>query len=309
MRNRFQSYRRQPWAVVPEVLTEIGDVLAGNATFNPDLEAQVAQAAVSASEDAASGSIAVLPLHGLITPRASLLSLLFGGGGGLEQFQRTLRAAVAHPDIEKIVLDVDSPGGSVSLVPETAAAVREAREAKPVVAVANTRAASAAYWIASQASELVVSPSGDVGSVGVLTFHDDVSKAQNMAGIKTTIVSAGKYKDEGNPYEPLGREAKAELQRYVDDVYAMFVDDVAAGRGANAQAVRNGFGQGRLVLAEEAVGQGMADRVETLEDTLTRLGAAPQETVPEPDEEAEASLDAKADQDRAAAAALLLPSE
>jgi signal peptide peptidase SppA len=145
----------------------------------------------------------------------------------------------------------------------------------------DTLAASAAYWIASQADEIVVTPSGDVGSIGVLVMHDDVSKAEEMAGFKTTVISAGKYKAEGHPFEPLSDEARGELQKLVDDVYAMFVADVAQGRGTTAEAVRSGYGQGRLQLANDAVASGLADRVDTIDSTLEQLGAVAVTNEPE----------------------------
>jgi signal peptide peptidase SppA len=217
----------------------------------------------------------VIPLYGLITPFGSFLSMLLGGGGGLDQFRARLDDAVNDPAVSHIVLDVDSPGGLVDLVPETAAEVRQARDEKPVIAVANTTAASAAYWIAAQASDLVVTPSGEVGSIGVYQMHRDISVAQDQLGIKTSLITAGKYKTEGNPYEPLNSEARTAIQDVVDELYGSFVSDVAAGRGVDAQAVRNGFGQGRTLLAAKAVQAGMADRVGTFQQVMRDISAFP----------------------------------
>ena len=215
------------------------------------------------------GQVAVIPLYGMITPRASLLSMLFGGGGGsLELLLRNLDAAVNNADVKAIVLDVDSPGGLVDGVPEAATAIREARGSKPIVAVANTIMASAAYWLGSQADEVVVAPSGEAGSIGVYAAHEDVSALMDRLGVKTTLVSAGKYKTEGNPFEPLGAEAREHLQAQVDDLYSMFVADVAKGRDVRPAAVRAGFGEGRLELARRAVESGLADRVATLDQTV-----------------------------------------
>src|SRR5581483_8663120 len=113
--------------------------------------------------------------------------------------------------------------------------------------VANTQIGSAAYWLASQAHEIVASPSSEVGSVGVYQLHRDVSKAMDAAGVKHTLVSAGKYKVEGNPYEPLAGEARDAVQQVVDDYYGMFVKAVADGRG-NEPPPTDGtaFGGGRM---------------------------------------------------------------
>lgn len=305
-----RSYRRSAWGLLPEVMADVSDYLSGRWS-QARIQAQVASAQLREPQGGRSGAVAVIPLQGMITPRSTLFSLLFGGGGGLQGFRQSFREALNDSSVESILLEVDSPGGLVDLVPETAAEIRQARGTKKIVAHANVRAASAAYWIASQADELVVSPSGEVGSIGVLCYHEDVSGLEEQIGIKTTIISAGKYKAEGNPYEPLSREAKDALQGFVDELYGMFTADVAEGRGTSAGAVQSGFGQGRLELAADAVRAGMADRVETFEQTLIRLGATTEEadelTEPSPEPE-DVQHPEEAAADRASVADLLLPS-
>jgi len=228
--------------------------------------------------------VAVLPLHGMIVPRADLLSEV-SGATSVEAFQQDFRAALADPAVSAILIDIDSPGGDAQMVPELASEIRAARGTKPIVASANPRAASGAYWIASAADELVVTPSGDVGSIGVYTAHADLSAAQEKAGIKTTLVSAGDYKVERNPFAPLSEDAKAAMQDRVDSIYETFVQAVADGRGVDTETVLNDFGKGRMLLAAQAVKAGMADRVGTFDETLARLKAgAPdkQRSEPEP---------------------------
>ena len=136
-------------------------------------------------------------------------------------------------------------------------------------------AASAAYWVASQADELVVTPGGIVGSIGVLTAHEDVSKAEEMAGVKTTVISAGKFKAEDHPFQPLSESARAEQQSMVDKYYNVFVSAVAKGRGVSLSTVRDGYGQGRVVKGEDALSMGMVDTVATLDQVITRLMGRP----------------------------------
>jgi len=262
-----------PWEVLPATLAIVAEVLAlrieGTRLSEQEIQARIG-GGKRPTVAYASGGLAVIPLYGVIMPRATLMSQL-SGGASLEQFQATLKQAVADPDIGSILLDIDSPGGSTSLVSETAALIRSAREEKPIVAIANTLAASAAYHLASQGTEVIVSPSGLVGSIGVFTIHEDLSRFLEKLGVKPTLISAGRYKTEGHMYEPLTAEAKAATQAIVDDVYSLFVDDVAAGRGVEASAVENGFGEGRLVTAKNAVKEGMADRVATLDETISRM--------------------------------------
>lgn len=264
--------RQTPWAVRAETLPVLARALSG------ELSAEDRQHLAGPQDGGSSrvtGGVAVLPLRGLITPRASLLSLLFGGGGGLESFRSGFREALADQEVGSILLDVDSPGGSTDLVSETAAEIRAARGAKPIVAIANTDSASAAYWIAAQADELVVTPSGEVGSIGVFILHEDISGFDEQLGVKTTLISAGKYKTEGNPYEPLDDAARASFEQTVDEFYDLFVGDVAEGRGTSAASVRAGYGEGRMVTAARAVSLGMADRVDTFEGTVSRLVGRP----------------------------------
>jgi ClpP class serine protease len=119
-----------------------------------------------------------------------------------------------------------------------------------------------------------VTASGSVGSIGVLGVHDDLSGAMEKAGIKKTIISAGKFKADGNPFAPLGDDVRGRIQASVDAAYDSFVRDVARNRNVSLATVREGFGQGDMVDAAQAVAEGMADRVGTLEETLQRFGAS-----------------------------------
>jgi len=216
--------------------------------------------------------IAVLPLFGTILHRMGGLQEM-SGGTSTERFANWFRSAMNDQAIKSIVIDVESPGGTVNGVPELADEIFQGRSTKNIVAVANAQAASAAYFLASQASELVAIPSAEVGSIGVFAAHMDVSKAAEAEGVKISIVSAGKYKTEANPYEPLSEEARAAIQEKVNGFYAMFVNAVARGRDTTSEEVRNGMGQGRMLLAADAKQANMVDRVATMERTLKRLGA------------------------------------
>jgi signal peptide peptidase SppA len=240
----------------------------------PVVEASPQAAKTRRAEKTRTG-VAVIPLQGVITPKASVLSMLFGGSG-LSVFRESLREAVASDEVDSIVLDVDSPGGSVAMVEETAAEIRRARDVKPITAVANTDAGSAAYWLASQADELVVTPSGMVGSVGAYILHLDFSAMNEKMGVEPTFISAGRYKTEGNPEEPLTDEATEHLQETVDEAYDTFVRDVAQGRRVPEKTVKSSYGEGRMLTAPRALEAGMVDSVETIDALVARhlLGEA-----------------------------------
>lgn len=211
--------------------------------------------------------VALVNMFGVIQQHRSWIMDFFGGVS-TEAVGAEIREAALDPSVRAIVLNINSPGGGVQGVPELAREILNARAKKQVTAVANSMAASAAYWLASQASDLVISPSGSVGSIGVFASHEDYSKALDAEGVKVSLVSAGKYKTEGNPYEPLGEEARANLQADVDAFYGMFVRAVAVGRRVTNAEVLQNYGQGRMLLANQAVRLGMADRVDTLDGVI-----------------------------------------
>jgi signal peptide peptidase SppA len=216
----------------------------------------------------------VLGIIGVISQRASMADEMSGPGGtSIERLTSAFRSAVRDPNVSAIVLDIDSPGGGVYGVQELAEEIRGARGGKPIVAVANSLAASAAYWLASAADEVVVTPSGEIGSIGVYSAHEDLSQLLEKEGVKVTLIHAGEFKVEGNPFEPLTKEAVAAIQGRVDDYYKAFTTAVAKGRGVSVNDVRGGFGQGRVVGAKQAIDAGMADKIETLDATVRRVGA------------------------------------
>ena len=137
--------------------------------------------------------------------------------------------------------------------------------------IADSMSASAAYWLLSQCGEAYVTPGGMVGSIGVYTAHENVAKALESEGIEITLISAGKYKVEGNPFQPLGDEARAETQAQIDTYYRMFTSAVAKGRGVPVDQVRSGMGEGRMLLAEAAQKAGMVDGVATFGEVVARM--------------------------------------
>lgn len=237
------------------------------------VEMRAARGGDRVSGEAQPGSlIAVIGIRGVIAQHARQVDDISGPGGtSTERVSLSLRASLDDPAVKAIVFDVDSPGGNTHGVQELAAEIFAARGRKPIIAQVNSTAASAAYWLASQADEIVVTPGGEVGSIGVYGVHKDVSAAAEKQGLKVTFISAGPYKVEGNPFEPLSPEAQAYGQTLVDATYDAFIADVARGRGVKAAVVRGGYGQGRAVLAKDAVREGMADKVATMDETLRRV--------------------------------------
>lgn len=220
----------------------------------------------------AGGAVAVIPVHGVLIPRANLMSSM-SGGTSLDELTGAIREAVSNESVKTIVLDIDSPGGSVAGLSEISHEIMRARTKKPIVAVAQYTMASAAYGIAAAATEIVGSPSSLIGSIGVFTIHNDLSKALADMGVKRTYISAGKHKVDGNETEPLSAEVRAQIEQRVTESYDRFVKDIASGRGVPVATVRSGYGEGRTVSADEALSLGMIDKIATLDETLTRVAS------------------------------------
>ncbi|MDQ2963225.1 MAG: S49 family peptidase, partial [Pseudomonadota bacterium] len=200
----LQEALSTPWAIMPDRLPTILAVLArwskgieadANLLATIDADRAARDSRRGAAQRAGNGAIAVLPMYGIVAQRGGGVDDVSGPGVmSTTRFAAALRAALADETIGGIVIDVDSPGGSVYGVQELADEIYAARAQKPIYAVANTLAASAAYWLGSAASEFYVTPSGEVGSIGVYAAHEDWSKALDIAGIKTTLISAGQHK-------------------------------------------------------------------------------------------------------------------
>ena len=262
----------EPWAILPEKFAAICAVveLRAGGGLVPRAEIDAIVAANPRPTNRSTGAVAVINVFGTIAQRANLMTEM-SGGVSTEQLAATIRQAVADETVGSIILNIDSPGGSVFGVQELGDVIHAARGTKPIVAIANSLAASAAYWLGSQADELVVTPSGEVGSIGVVAAHIDQSAANEQMGVRVSYVTAGKYKAENNPDEPLTDEGRAHIQARVNDYYAAFTRAVARGRGVKPADVQSGFGEGRVVGAHEAVRLGMADRVETFDALVARM--------------------------------------
>ncbi len=212
--------------------------------------------------------IAVIPVYGTLVKR----SLGMEAASGLTSYSEIaamLDTALADPMVSGILLDIDSPGGEASGSFELARRVREAAAIKPIWAVANDAAYSAAYAIAASAQRLYVTETGGVGSIGVIALHVDQSIKDATDGYRYTAIAAGAHKNDYSPHEPLSDAAKSELQGEVDRLYAIFTEHVAAMRGLDIEAVR--ATEAGLYFGGNAVTQGLADGVQTLEATLTEF--------------------------------------
>lgn len=271
------QFASTPWALTPDYLSLMAGVLTRWATDAPvsaeitdkiedDKQARVARQA----QGQKAGAIAVIPVYGVLTQRPPQ-DVSGTGATSTAQIAQAVKAAANDSSVSQILLDFDGPGGSVYGTLEAADEIYKARQQKPVVGISNSMAASATFWLAAQCSELYCTPGGEVGSIGVYTAHQYLGKALEEAGVDTKLISAGKYKTEGNPFEPLSEEAEAAIQARVNDYYSMFTAAVARGRGVTAEQVKSGMGQGRMLGANDAMAANMIDGVMTFGAVLERM--------------------------------------
>jgi signal peptide peptidase SppA len=208
-----------------------------------------------AGQHMAATGIAVVPVHGSLVRRAMGID----AASGLTSYgdvAAMLDAAVADPTVSGILLDIDSPGGEAGGVFELAQHIRAMDAIKPVWAMACDSAFSAAYAIACAASRVFVTQTAGVGSIGVIAMHVDQSVRDAQEGYRFTAVSAGDFKNDMSPHEPLDKGALSRLQSEVDRLYGLFVDHVASMRGLQAQAIRDT--QAGLFFGLDAVRSGPA---------------------------------------------------
>ena len=184
--------------------------------------------------------------------------------------RKLVQAALEDNEVRAILLDIDSPGGTVAGCQDLADFLYAARDKKPLFAWTDGMAASAAFWLGTAAGHFAASPSAEVGSVGVVWVHADYTKMDEKMGVTFTVLRAGEFKALGNQYEPLDEKARQVHQDTLDGMYALFAGDVARNRGVDEVKLRE-WGEGRVFLAGEALKLGLVDAVGSREELLARI--------------------------------------
>lgn len=265
------------WATDPETRNVLVSILTRHYQGGRLSEAELADIrSASPARQKPSGSgggqVAVLPLWGPLVPHAGMMVDLSTEGTGLDQWARDFQSIVDDPNVSTVVLRVHSPGGSAQGVTEAAKVIRDARQSKRIVAVADGLAASAAFCLASQADEFYVTPSGFVGAVHCYTVHEDISQMLERDGVKLTLVGApNEGEAEAMEFLPLSDANLAHMQAMVDQFYGRFVSDVAKGRGVSEGEVRASYGGGRVLTSQDAYAAGMVDGIRSFDEVLAKL--------------------------------------
>jgi signal peptide peptidase SppA len=204
------------------------------------------------------GGTALIPIRGILSKENNFFSAILGTTS-YEQIQNSLTKALADREVENILLDIDSFGGDVSGLFDLVDFIYESRETKPIFAVANDHAFSAAYAIASAASKIFVNRTSGVGSIGVIATHVDVSEMDKKEGVKYTSVFAGDHKNDRSPHAPLSEDATKSLQKEVNRLYDIFVETVSRNRKILREDVVNTRAQ--VYYGQDAIGIKLVDEI------------------------------------------------
>ena len=253
------------WAMQPEALTALADTLNQGPDARGPGRSEEQQAPLYTVED----GLAVIPVQGAMSKHGLQFfgwRLLFS----MREIAAALKEVAADTSVRAILLDVDSPGGTVDGIEELALAVRTAAAAKPLYAWADGLMASAAYWMASGARRIAAPATAQVGSIGVISMHREFSKALEGAGVRYTILAAGHYKAAGNTVEPLSDEMRAYLQEGIDAVYELFLSAVEQGRGVSREKTL-AMADGKIFIAGEALKAGLIDRICSREEFIKQI--------------------------------------
>lgn len=262
----IDAIQNRCWAIRQAKLDEI------NAFIDSRLNGEAIEAAIGKSGNRADQSydirdgIAVIPVYGTLEKRMNMLSRM-SGGTSFQLIQRDISGALEDPKVDGIVLDVESPGGSVDGTKELADFIFAHRGGKPIVAYANGLMCSAAYWIASACDAIVANDTAIVGSIGVALTHRDTSGSDAAEGVKKTEIYAGKYKRIASSTKPLSEEGREYLQSTVDTYYGIFVNAVAQNRGVSEEKAL-AMADGREFIGKQALEAGLVDSIGSMDFAL-----------------------------------------
>ncbi len=216
--------------------------------------------------------VAVINISGVLTKTFSFFSWLFGGSS-MQQIGDIFRAAISDPQVQSVLLVIDSPGGTVDGTQELADLIYSGKAQKQVVAYSDGMIASAAYWIGSAADAIYISgDTVEVGSIGVVATHIDSSKFDEMIGDKYTEITAGKYKRIASAHSPLTDEGRRYIQDQVDHIYTAFVGDVARNRNISIEQALS-MADGKIFIGKQAVEVGLVDGVATFDQLINMMAA------------------------------------
>lgn len=279
MSKRINSmFFMRPWAIKKEIFDVMNEVFdrfnRGEKLTAEEIVLRTGDSKKTSPDFEIVGSTAFIPIYGIIAKRASMVNgISMPSGTSIEEIRKDFLYAMNDDKVDQIVLDIDSPGGSVDGVNEMADLIYNARGKKPITAYADGMMASAAYWIGSAADKIFASKSSDVGSIGVYAAVYDWSVAVHNMGVKTEIFKAGRNKAAGHPHKPMTEEDRAVIQEEIDDIYELFIEAVGRNRGMSLEE-SVAVATGRVYIGKKAMKLGLIDGIQNLDVERERASGA-----------------------------------
>ncbi|UNY40526.1 head maturation protease [Pararheinheimera phage vB_PsoM_KLER1-1] len=264
----FNVYSRMtstPWLITSEALETIVSIAQRENESPQAVAARMGRELENTHSVELRDGTAVIPVNGPLFRYANLFTMI-SGATSYQMLATDLQEALDNPAVTSIMLNIDSPGGDANGVSEFANLIYQARGKKPITAYVGGMGASAAYWIASAADEIVVDSMAMVGSIGTVFT---LEKREPMQGVQRfEIVS----RQSPNKRLDIGTEAgRNQIQKWADEMGDIFVSSVARNRGVSVEKVLADFGQGDMLIGQKAVDAGMADRVGSFEGVIAEL--------------------------------------
>ena len=270
----FQLINGTPWAITPEMLSEIHRIYEDHRVGRrPDMaaiEARLGRSLKNEQKDyEVIDGVAVISVAGIIAKRMNLF-MEISGGISIEKLTSDIKGAIDDPLVKAVVLVIDSPGGSIDGVFELADFIYRARDVKPVLSLAYGTMASAAYLVGAASSAVYASDIATaVGSIGVVATHKDTSQRDAASGVVTTEVYRGKYKrivTDG----PLSEEGRMNMMEKVDYYFSLFVNEIARFRAVSADTVLTTMSTEvkDFFVGQQAVDAGLIDGIATLDQVI-----------------------------------------
>lgn len=267
-----------PWAIEPGKLLELQAIYSAHVRGEKiDIAAVEQRLGRPLANDQRNyeivDGVAIIPIEGVVAKKMNMFSQISGGASS-QLARASLDQANSDPAVHSIILSIDSPGGTVDGTQILADAIRASRDGKPTVTLGGGTMASAAYWFGCAASAVYIADTTtSVGSIGIVASHVDISGAEAARGVKTTEISAGKYKRVASQYGPLSDDGRQSIQDQLDYMYSLFVGAVANNRGVSVEKVLKNMADGRVFIGEQAVAAGLVDGVSTLGALIAQLNA------------------------------------
>lgn len=272
-----------PWSICPEKLAEIRNIyqahMRGPKIDWKAIEAQVLLLSGDKPEEQyqVMNGVAVIPVKGVLTKGMSFFSFLFGGSS-MKQIGMAFDAALNDPLVKSILLDIDSPGGTVDGTDELAQQIYQARGRKPIIAYSDGTMTSAAFWLASAADYVYIS--GDTvqtGSISVVATHIDQSKYDEAMGERWTEITSGRFKRIASSHRPLTTEGENYIQNEVNYLHRVFVEtSLITYRGMDSEDAMN-VSEGKVYIGKQAIEVGLVDGVEAFSDLINSAGVTAQQ--------------------------------